>query len=165
MKIFGWFVFVFGVVVVCLFCLRCPKHEAVEEWPPGLVTETAEVAIQEAIVIEAKAIETRPAVAEAIEVLETATETRVNSQFSFDSLPKPLFDEIIAMQNLIAAQATQIELEIARGDKWKAAATAQQELVALLLSSQGQQIKIAKHKGFKWGLGSGAGAVLLLILL
>ena len=123
--------------------------------------ERADEAVQEAVQAEETAIAIRPAVEAAMEALEIATETRVRSGLTFDSLPKPIAQEMAALRGLVRAQAEQLEAEMRRGDAWKAAAMASQEHASLLA----KEARSAKGKGFRRGLAGGAGAALLLVVL
>jgi hypothetical protein len=124
----------------------------------------AETATQAATAIEGKAIAARPKAKMAAEAVKIATETRVASAISLDGLPEAAA-EFEAMKNLIDALHAQLELEIQRGNAWKEAALAQQELVAALQEQQGALIKAGRRKGLAWGAAGGATAVILLVAL
>ena len=134
--------------------------------PVEIATKEAEAEkiIETAIEAETITIDSRHKVETAIEALGAATKTRIQSGLSIDDLPEPIAVEYSAMQELIRVQSAQLELEIRRGDAWKDAALAYQELSALLTLEQGRLIKSAKSRGFRWGLGTGAVLALAVLL-
>jgi hypothetical protein len=85
-------------------------------------------------------------------------------------LPADVFlAEIDALEELVETLEAQVELEIGRGDAWKEAAEAQQELVSAMQESHEAELKAeikkAKRKGLKIGGIGGAAIILLLVLL
>jgi hypothetical protein len=120
-----------------------------------------------AIEIETSAIEARPAVQTAKRRATAAKLARVEviEAQAIPPLPEIAIAEIMALEGYADALETQVGLEVARGDAWKDAFDASQELVAAMQENHATEIKKARRKGLKIGAGIGSAIVLLLVLL
>ena len=168
MRVAPWILFFCAMIFIVINYFWQNRVKRPPPVPPAQIataTLKIEVAYKDAVEKEIKAIEHRPKVKEATEAVEIATATRVISNFSIESLPESFATEFRALNQLIQAQAEQIELEIARGDAWRESFLAQQELLNMLTAHHEQQLKLSKRKGFAWGAGVGAGGILLLVIL
>jgi hypothetical protein len=128
-------------------------------------TVKAETAMEAAVVTETKAVASRPKVEAAKEALQEKIEVRIASCINLDDLPAPVLAEFEAMRELVDAMEKQLEFEKQRGDMWRDAALAQQELVSTLQEQQENLTRAANKKGLKWGFVGGVALAILVGVL
>jgi hypothetical protein len=156
-----------ALALICMAWLLLPRQkpapEAIEIVKAAQAK--ADIATQEAAAAEVKAVGARPRARAAKEALQEKIEIRIASSINLDGLPAPVLAEFEAMRELVDAMEAQLEFETRRGDMWRDAALAQQELVSVLQGQQENLTKAAHRKGLKWGAIGGAAAVILLVAL
>jgi uncharacterized protein (DUF885 family) len=118
-----------------------------------------------AVQLEAKVATARRDAKAAIVAADKAVETRIKAGIRLSDFPPQVSAENEALAAVISSLALQAEIEKQRGDAWMAAAIASQEAADAARNQLEAVAKAERRKGLKWGLGIGAGAILILAVL
>jgi len=144
------------------------KRPAAPPYDPEKVSRVKELAVSasvRAVAADTVAVARRPKVREAEQKAHDAVETRIASGITWADLPKPAADENEAITALVAELTHQTALEAERGDAWMEAAFAAMDAARAATEQLEATAKKERRRGLKWGLGIGAGVVVLAVVL
>jgi len=163
------------VPIIAALCLvswylhiRGLKKPTAVAYDPEAIAKTKQNADEAQIVavqIEAKAAVVRRHTRAVMAVADEAVEARVAAGIMWADLPQEAAKENDALASLVSVLVIQTEVEKQRGDAWMAAAIASQEAADAARSQLEAVGKAERRRGFKWGIGLGAGAVILAVVL